>query len=223
MYKTVTHNVVEEHYDHPSMSQENALLPMYVMNEDTMMFRMDSRSLWAKYAWGLLNYGISMTADLPVKEQVEARMFKNARALGDFITPYYGISAGSRFSDILSAIGQTGIDAVKATLENETLDKLNAMWTDQIDILAKFLVELNPGNWPETLTTDYFGNIVGFWVDEIQARANKDSVADENAIDNLNKTVVVGVRNSVPTHKSSSWADIFSRGIIAQFPTLFAE
>lgn len=221
MYKTVTHNIVEEHYANPEMTSSSGL-PMYTMNEDTMMFRMDSRSLWAKFAWGLLNYGISMSANLPEKERVEARVSKNAQALGDFITPYYGMSAGVRLSGLLSAIGQVGIDVVKATKEGEKLEKLKLMWVDQIDSLAKFLVDLNPGNWPETLTKDYFSNLVTFWVDEITARAAKNGIADEIAIDNINKLIVLGVRNSVPTHKTSSWSDIFSRGIVAQYPTLFS-
>ena len=242
MYKKIVHNITEEHYDHPlateiksrmtkgnqritppEMLGPNDALPQFVMNEDTMNFRMDSRSLWAKYAWGLLNYGISMNAGLPVMEQVEARMFKNARSLGDFITPYYGISAGTRFSDLLSSIGQVGIDVVKATKEKESLDKYQTMWTDQIVLLAQFMNELNPSNWPKSTVTDYFTNLVTFWVDEIKARAANDANADEAAIENLNKLVVMGVPNSVPAHKASSLSDVFSRGIIAQFPSLFVE
>lgn len=231
MYKTITHNIVEEHYgqDHDAqlkyVNPQTGLtdyLPQFVMNENTMTFRMDSRSIWAKYAWGLLNYGISMNANLPMMEQVEARVFKNARALGDFITPYYGITAGGRFSELLSSIGQVGIDVVKATKENESLDKYKVMWADLISTLAEFLNELNPNNWPQVTTTDYLTNMVSFWVDEIQARATNDQIADEAAIESLNKLIVMGTPNSVPSHKASSLSDLFSRGIIAQYPALFA-
>ena len=222
MYKKITHNIVEEHFDHPlatelkkkmehtpvvpktQMLSLSDPLPQYVMNEASMVFRMDARSLWSKYAWGLLNYGISMAANLPIKEQVEARTFKNARALGDFITPYYGITAGNALSE-------------------ESLDKLRVIWTKLIDDLAELLHDLNPNFWPETLTRDYFTNMVEYWVDEITARAAKNTVADDEAIENLNKLMVFGVTNSVPSHKTSSYADVFSRGIIAQFPSMFSE
>jgi hypothetical protein len=231
MYKTITHNIVEEHYGQDQgerlkyVNPQTGLtdyLPQFVMNENTMTFRMDSRSIWAKYAWGLLNYGISMNAGLPVMEQVEARVFKNARALGDFITPYYGITAGLRFGDLLSSIGQVGIDVVKATKEKESLDKYKVMWADHIATLAEFLNELNPNNWPEVTTTEYLTNMVSFWVDEIQARAANNQSADEAAIESLNKLIVMGIPNSVPSHKASSLSDLFSRGIIAQYPALFA-
>ena len=241
MYKKITHNIVEEHFDHPlatelkkkmerpAIQKESPMLslsdplPQYVMNENTMTFRMDARSLWSKYAWGLLNYGISMSANLPVKEQVEARTFKNARALGDFITPYYGTTAGNKLSDVLTSICQVGVDVVKAVQEKEPLDKLQVMWVTLIDELAELLHELNPNYWPESLTRDYFSNMVSYWTAEIQARAAKDAAADEAAIEHLNKLMVFGITNSVPTHKSSGYADIFSRGIIAQFSSMFAE
>lgn len=241
MYKKITHNIVEEHFDHPLATElkkkmehtpvvpKNQMLslsdplPQYVMNEASMVFRMDARSLWSKYAWGLLNYGISMAANLPIKEQVEARTFKNARALGDFITPYYGITAGNALSDVLAGIGQIGIDVVKAVQEKESLDKLRVIWAKLIDDLAELLHDLNPNFWPETLTRDYFTNMVEYWVDEITARAAKNTVADDEAIENLNKLMVFGVPNSVPSHKTSSYADVFSRGIIAQFPSMFSE
>lgn len=241
MYKKITHNIVEEHFDHPlaselkkkmekpTIQQQSAMLslsdplPQYVMNETTMTFRMDARSLWSKYAWGLLNYGISMAANLPVKEQVEARTFKNARALGDFITPYYGITAGNALSDVLSSICQIGIDVVKAVQEKESLDKFHVMWATMIDELAELMHDLNPNFWPETLTRDYFTNMVKYWTDEIQARAAKNTAADDEAIENLNKLMVFGITNSSPKHKTSSYADIFSRGMIAQFSSMFAE
>lgn len=242
MYKKITHNIVEEHFDHPlatelkkkmdrpAMTHQNSQmltlsdpLPQYVMNENTMVFRMDARSLWSKYAWGLLNYSISMAANLPVKEQVEARTFKNARALGDFITPYYGITAGNELSNILTSISQVGIDVVKAVQEKESIDKFKVIWATLIDELAELMHDLNPNYWPETLTRDYFTNLVNYWVDEITARAAKDTTADDEAIEKLNKLMVFGITNSSPAHKTSSYADIFSRGMIAQFSSMFAE
>lgn len=239
MYKKIEHNIVEEHYAHPDMLSQmsdynmvgpaglkslgiNDQLPPYVMNESTMQFRMDSRTMWSKYAWGLLNYGISLNGNLPSTPQVESRMFKNSVALGDFITPYYGLSAGTKLGELLSNIGRIGIDAVKAIKSKEPLDTLQKSWAMEIDTLSKFMNELNPNNWPESLINDYFTNFVKCWVDQLQARAANDDIADAIAIDKINKIVITGISNIVPAHRSSSIADIFSRGIVAQFPSIFA-
>lgn len=239
MYKKISHNIVEEHFAEPPINQRPKLhtlvrpgngsltlddpLPEYVMNENTLNFRMDSRSIWAKYTWGLLNYGISLNGMLPSTDLVEARVIKNANAIGDFITPYYGVSAGTQVSKLLAGIGQVGIDVVKATKENEPLDTLHSMWNTLIGNLAELLHELNPSNWPESLISDYFLNLVNYWTKQIIARDSGDETADEAAIDHLYKLAVIGFTNSIPSHKISSLADSFSRGIIAQFPALFAE
>lgn len=239
MYKKISHNIVEEHYAEPrsaSRPQASSLnqlndgslglhdsLPSYVMNETSLNFRMDARSLWAKYTWGLLNYGISLNGSLPSTDLVEARVIKNAIAIGDFMTPYYGVTTGERVAKLLAGIGQVGIDVVKATKEHESLSTLMSMWETLIGQLAELFNEINPNNWPESLISDYFLNLTKYWTKQIIARDNKDEVADEAAIEHLYKVVVIGFSNSVPSHKISSLSDAFSRGIIAQFPALFAE
>lgn len=237
MYKKISHNIVEEHFDHPAVlpagmvqssyrpkQMANGQLPSYVMNEDTMLFRMDARSAWAKWVWSLLNYSISLNGNLPGTEQVKGRMHKNAVALGDFLIPYYGLTASRAVTTALIAIDDIGmhyVEALKAKESPAEIEKIVASWKPYIAALAKTMNELNPGNWPETLISDILDNLVKGWQDELTARARGDLVADEIAIDYLNKLVITGV----PDHQKfgfSSLADLFSRGIIAQFPNMFA-
>ena len=234
MYSRISHNIVEEQFNEPKKPSIQRLnnsftgsaynkLPEYVINENTLNFRMDARSLWAKYTWGLLNYGISLNGMLPNTELVESKIIKNAVAIGDFLTPYYGISAGEKVSKLLAGIGQVGIDVVKAVKENEKLDTLLSMWETLIDEISELFNELNPTNWPETLIRDYFSKLVKHWTEQIIARDRNDETSDELAVEQLYKLVVIGIVNSVPTHKISSLSDTFSRGIIAQFPDLFLD
>lgn len=237
MYKKITHNIVEEHFDHPATLPKNMLshsmsapvkagqLPSYVMNEETMRFRMDSRSAWAKWVWSLLNYSISLNGNLPGTDQVKGRMHKNAVALGDFMIPYYGLSASRAVTTALIAIDDIGmhyVEALKNNVSAEELAKIVESWKSYIANLAKLFNELNPNNWPELTVADIFTALVQGWQDELTARAKGDLIADEIAIDYLNKLVVTGVPDHV-TGGYSSLADLFSRGIIAQYPELFAE
>lgn len=235
MYKKISHNIIEEHYGHPSVlpagigNQSPALatgqLPSYVMNEATMQFRMDARSAWTKWVWSLLNYSISLNGNLPGTDQVKGRMHKNAVALGDFLIPYYGLSASRAVTTALIAIDDIGmhyVEALKAKAPPEEIARIVASWDPYVKDIAKLFNELNPNNWPELTMIDIFSNLVQGWQDELTARARNDLVADELAIDYINKLVVTGV----PDHASngfSSLADLFSRGIIAQFPSMFAE
>ena len=67
MYKVISHNIKEEHFEHPATLPRDMLpttmqiptdgeLPQYVMTETTMLFRMDARTAWMKWVFGLMNY-----------------------------------------------------------------------------------------------------------------------------------------------------------------------
>lgn len=226
MYKKITHNIVEEHFDHPAaLPREIAVglgapLPPNVMTESTMLFRMDARTLWSKYVWGLLNYGISLNNKLPGTDIVEARVLKNADAIGDFIVPYYGLAAGNQLSEILEKIARIGVDVVNLLKDKGTLNGSEKLWTDAAEELATFLNKLNPGNWPKDAVAEYIDTLLKFWVSEMQSRAKQDWKTSEMAIDNINQLVVTGISNNGKSFQGL--ADVFSRGIIAQFPDRFA-
>lgn len=251
MYKKITHNIIEEHFDHPATLPNGMLtamngtpmnaplvastpietnftatsgaLPPYVMNEQTMLFRMDARSAWAKWAFSIMNYAVSLNGDLPGTDQVKGRMHKTAIALGEFIIPYYGLTAANSLSTALIAINDIGmhyVEAMKAKKSSDELAKIAAAWIPYITDLAKVFNELNPTNWPTPLIQDIITNLVSAWQDQLTARAKGDIVADEIAIDRINKLVITGLPDHVK-HGFSSLADVFSRGIIAQYPGMF--
>ena len=236
MYKKITHDIVEEHYDHPStlpLAMRGRLssplkagqLPSYVMNENTMQFRMDARTAWAKWAWSLINYSISLNGNLPGTDQVKGRMHKNAVALGDFLIPYYGLSAARAMTTAIIAIDDIGmhyVEALKAGASKEELKAIAETWKPYIADVARLLNELNPNQWPESTVSDIFSGVIQAWQDQLLARAAGNIIAEGIAIDQLDKLVVTGVPDHV-TPGFSSLADVFSRGIIAQFPELFAE
>jgi hypothetical protein len=197
-------------------------LPPYTMTETTMMFRMDARTAWMKWAFSLLNYSISLNGGLPGTDQVKGRVHKTAVTLGDFIVPYYGLTAGNLLATSLIAINDIGMHYVEAIKAGRPTIDIVASWDQYVKDIAKLFNELNPNNWPESLIYDIFGNIVKAWQDQLTARHNGDIIADEIAIDYLNKIVISGVKEHMK-HGYSSLADLFSRGIIAQFPTMFAE
>lgn len=230
MYTTISHNIVEEHFDSPELRSSvldaslgmSDYLPGYVMNENTMQFRMDARTLWARWAYSLLNYAVSLNGDLAGTDQVKGRINKNAVALGELIVPYYGLTAGNLLSTSLIAIDDVGMHYVQAMKNNLPTEDIVKQWLPLVDNIAKLLNELNPNNWPVSLITDRFNGLVYAWQQQLTARANKDIVADEIAIDYIDKIVSTGIRDySKPRFRSI--ADIFSRGIIAQFPSLFVD
>jgi len=233
MYKIVTHDIREEHYDHSAVSSSDlkssfaksgsidVALPGAVINERTMIFRMDSRTLWTRYALGMINYTVSDLGNLPSTDKVEANLSRNAAGVGNFFIPYYGITAGTKIGDILSAMCKNGVK-VFASLRSgsKDIEVFKEIWYREAVALAEYLNELNPSQYPTDLITEMLVNLTNFWIDNFRARIAEDFAADAISLDNILKVAVIGIPNHV-NKGYSSIADILSRGVIAQFPLSF--
>lgn len=253
MYKKIIHEIIEEHYNDPAMipagiSQLNASsrmprpsstrltaspdttidkmlppLPALVINERSMIFRMDSRSLWTRYSLGMINYSVSSFGNMASTPAVERNLNRNAADVGTFFVPYYGITAGTKIGSLLTVILKNGVKVVETIKNNQTeIEVYKNIWSRQIDELADYLNQLNPGQYPRDLLAEMFTKLTNFWVEDFIARFTNDFAADSVALDNILKVSVTGIPNHV-NKGYSSIADILSRGVIAQFPFSFVD
>lgn len=232
MYKKITHDIVEEHLEYPLamptdmragiVSARDTLspLPAVVINEKTLVFRMDSRTLWTRYSLGMINYSVSSFGNLGSTPSVEKNLAKSAAAIGDFFIPYYGIKAGTKIGSLLTVISNNGTKVVETIKNKRDIAAYEVIWSKQIDELANYLNELNPSQYPVDLLTEQFNMLVNTWTADFKARYDGDFVTDSIALDSILKIAVSGIPNH--TNKGySSIADILSRGIIAQYPLSF--
>lgn len=196
-------------------------LPVLVINERTMTFRMDSRTAWNRFALGVINYSVSTIAETVNTPNVERNLYRNSSLIGDYFTPYYGITAGTKIGDYLISICKTTIAVVGVIKQKQTdITIFQNTWGQQIGDLAQYLNSLNPGQYPVDLLAELLTNLTIFWTKDFIARVNNDFAADAVALDNVLKVAVTGI----PDHANqgySSIADVLSRGIIAQFPLSF--
>jgi hypothetical protein len=231
MYKLIKHDIAEQHYMHPEVlppgMREQLLigqtpLPSVVINEKTLVFRMDSRTLWTRYSLGMINYSVSSFGNLGSTSSVEKNLAKAAAAIGDFFVPYYGIKAGTKIGSLLVVIANNGTKVVESIKNKRDIAPYTVIWSKQIDELASYLNELNPGQYPIDLLSEQFNSLVNAWTADFTARYNNDFVTDSISLDSILKIAVSGIPNH--TNKGySSIADILSRGIIAQYPLSFID
>jgi len=229
MYKRVSHNIQEEHYgmippgagtiDIPSQPILGQL-PALVINESTLTFRMDSRTIWTKFALGMINLSVAIQGNLAASTQVEGHLIKAASAVGDFFVPYYGMTAGYKIGSLLTAYARIGIDTIHAVKTGQDLSQFRTLWISPINELAEYLHELNPSQFPKELLIDMFTNLAAYWTDNIKARFGGDESATAISLDNISKLVITGIPNHI-NRGYSSIADVLSRGVIAQFPLSF--
>jgi hypothetical protein len=197
-------------------------LPSVVINERTLIFRMDSRTLWTRYSLGMINYSVSDFGNLSSTPQVEANLARNAADIGNYFVPYYGITAGTKIGNLLAVMVKNGVKVVQTVKVGGDYDVYKEIWFREITAVAEYFNELNPSHYPKDLLIEMFVNLTNFWVDDFKARINNDFAADTIALDNILKVAVIGIPNHI-NKGYSSIADILSRGIISQFPISFVE
>lgn len=234
MYKKITHDITEEHFSHPAVLPDHVAkammageftlsqpLPPAVMTEVTMTFRMDSRTLWTRYALGMINFSVSDFGNLASTDNVKNSLARNAAAIGTFFTPYYGLTTSDKISSLLNALTKNGEKIVEIIKSGQTdVAVYMDIWAKECAALAEYFNEINPNNYPKDLLTEMFINLTKAWRDDFVARYAKDFAADAVALDNILKIGVTGIPNHTRAGYSSI-ADVLSRGIIAQFPLLF--
>jgi hypothetical protein len=231
MYKKITHDIVEEHFDHTlvlpaevktTMPDMLTPLPAVVINEKTLIFRMDSRTIWTRYSLGMINYSVSSFGNLGSTPSVEKNLAKSGATIGEFFMPYYGIKTGNKIGSLLTVIANNGTKVVEAIKNKRDIAAYEIIWAKQIDELATYLNEINPSQYPVDLLTEQFSSLVKLWTEDFDARYAGDFITDSIALDNILKVAVSGIPNHV-NKGYSSIADTLSRGIIAQYPLSFVE
>jgi hypothetical protein len=219
------HKVVEkmidenEEYDVLTMDQYNEIVEKEneVMTQEAMTFRMDSRTLWARFVWGLLNYAIALNNSLDGKEQAEARIYKVVGQLGDLIRPYYDDATVRQFVDAISNFARITITVMQNTKAGIPIDGTADLWIKSVDDISTLLSTIDSKNWPKDAVKSYLDNIVNLLITSIKARDMRDWVTNETAIENLDKVIALGDKEK----DLISFADIFSAGIIDQYPKKF--
>lgn len=206
----------------PQLKNKIDPLPSVVINEKTLIFRMNSRTLWTKYALGLVNYAVSSVADLSTTHSVEERLTKSATLIGDYFIPYYGIRAGSDIGKLLTDIFETGVEVVEVAKSKGDIVPLQIKWAEQTKALAELFNKLNPGQYPVSLIEEMLQALTKLWTDNINARITKNIIMNAESIDGINKLVITGIANHV-NKGYQSLADVLSRGVIAQYPMSFLE
>jgi hypothetical protein len=220
---TVTHTITKEQYVNGRLVKPMASesLPVVVINEKTMTFRMDNRTLWTRYSLGMINFSVALYGNVD-SENVLENLKKAAAACGEYFTPYYGFNAAKKISSLLAVIVVNGSKVAEALKAKKDIVAYETIWDKQIDELATYLNELNPNYWPKDTLNEMFINLTALWVDDFKARLVKDFVADSIALDNIVKVAVSGIPNHI-NKGYTSIADTISKGIIAQSPLEFTN
>jgi hypothetical protein len=173
-------------------------------------FQMSSRNLWNDHAWRIRNYIVShinSTADL---ETATLWVVENIGDLANVVKLYYGDEAADKFSGILKRIVDRVVVKLQMAKSGESVSSMTDEDMEPLNDLAVFLDTANPMYWKKEVVLPILQKIFALWINQILARIAGEWNMDLQYTDEIHEHLL-------------KLADIFSAGIIGQFPNSFSS
>ena len=176
---------------------------------DAVTLKTNMRKLWEDHVIWTRNVILCIADELPGKSQAVKRLLQNQVDIGNLFKLYYGEEIGSRLTKLLFVHINTFAEVAQATKTNNTLvhDEANKRLVANADEISELLCKVNP-NWALTDMKMMMQEHLKITTDEAMQRINKNYDADVIAFDKTKKEIL-------------SMADMFTDGIIKQFPEKF--
>ena len=169
------------------------------------------RQLWEDRVTLTRNVILSEVDNEPGIDDDVTRMKANQVELGNAIKAYYGDYNGKQFTKLLNENITIGADLMIAARRGHTtaFDNAEMKWKQNANAICMFLNEVNPFWKVNDMRAMMYGQIL-YAADEITALKNNDPQAEEQAYTKAYFTTM-------------TLADMFSDGIIMQFPQRFQD
>jgi len=216
MYKKITHNIVEEHYDHPLAMEMKSTMEMTrtdsgfksTASSAAEQFRTRANSAWTTLGWRLRNLVESVWHDGGDIGAIGDQISKDIKNIRNGLTPFLSSGSLGNFEIGLETLVTDLANEIKAVKSGKDIRDLESKTTTAIATLAEYLESVNPKYWPKAAVVDIFTSLKNLYLDQVKFKLKRDWPAD---IDALNKSIAV----------LNQFADIFSSGIIKEFPNKF--
>jgi len=216
MYKKITHNIIEEHYDHPMAMEIKSTMnqtrtdPVIkpTVSSAAEQFRTQATATWTTLGWRLRNLIESIWHDGGDIATINDQISKDIKNIRNGLTPYFTSGILSNFEIGLETLVTDLGNEIKAVKSGKDTRELESKTTAAISNLAEYLESINPKYWPKAAVVDIFTNLKNHYIDQVKFKLKRDWPSD---IDSLNKSIEVLTR----------FADVFSSGIIKEFPGKF--
>jgi hypothetical protein len=173
------------------------------------------RALWEDHIVWTRQFIVSAATqggNLPDTDATLDRLLANQTDIGNAIKPFYGEAAGDALIELLREHILTAGDIIAAAKagDQQTVDAKAAAWYANGDEIATFLSEANPKHWPLRDMKAHMKSHLDLTLEEAVARLQGRYADDIKAYDKVHKDIL-------------EMADMLSGGIIAQFPSHFAN
>jgi hypothetical protein len=229
MYKRVTHNITEEHYDHPAAMEMMGVIthgninPMATTIKSTIsdpaianIVRRTVQSAFTHYSGRMRDLIIAISNTSGDLDTLSAAVANRTADICSMYTSYYPTEVSSQFTQHFTDFTTSAMElvvAVKDGVTNPTVAQTKN--TDSINGLAIQLSQTSPASYSIDSVTTMLNRIAMQWQTEIRSRKSGDWTSDIAAAQNVEELIISGSANT------TSFANSFANALFIDYPTRF--
>lgn len=226
MYKKITHNIIEEHFDYPvepatnGMTKVSAAWPMLPNNWNYISAM---RNQFNHFNNLLRSYTVSVIAGNADSEYIKTELMTSANEFNNFFEPYYGQTISLALITHLSGFATAFTDFVNAVNSGQDVSNVRSRVIEKLTDLVKSIYTANPQWWnvtnisPDVYVTTYAQALM----EQATARKAKNWAADTAATEAAVNIIANGPVYSSPFNGNLDFSNILANSIIRQFPQKF--
>jgi hypothetical protein len=125
--------------------------------------------VWAKLAWEIRSYVISVTSKFEDLVSIEARLKNLIDMIGVQLDP----KVAEQYYALLQRVVWSMLALIKSTMTTQDTVALRKEVVDSIIEMAKFMHELNPEVWSINMVVDVFTKVASAYELQATSRINK--------------------------------------------------
>jgi hypothetical protein len=179
------------------------------LSPKTQELRDKMRELWTDHGVWTHEYIVAVANNAPYITQVTDRLLQNQVDIGDAVAGFYGKSAGEKLTALLKEHILIAVDVVAAARDgnDKKLKDADKRWHKNADDISAFLSKANPA-WPKADMLKTINEHLSLTTKEAVARLKAKWSEEVKVYDEVRSQLL-------------QMADMFSDGIIKQYPAKF--
>jgi hypothetical protein len=231
MYKKITHNIIEEHYDHPTMAAaaiqcgntmtqgQRIMAGTFTnieYNPSAVALRMMSKDYFSNYLTYLRNYIVNkISGDAAATADAKKLIDQHQTKLMPLVNPFFAVADSQKIGTEFSNLTNRLVAVIDSLVENKDVAMAQTELRNQINTLSDTMYKLASIQWPRQSMVDLLTAFTGAIADQTQARMGKNWSLDSESLRRASDYLISGNTPDL------GLSEVLARGIISLRPNRF--
>lgn len=199
MYKRISHNIVEEHFDHPAAPELKSKLANTHGSEHPKRSGSNNRE-WAvlnrdisNFVGHVRNYVVSEIQSADDVDYIKNQVLSDVTDISRTIEKHYATNVSDAVLMHLTSVVTSLVSLIAAAKSAKDIEPYKTIVLSHVAELATVLADANPSKWGLNANVKgYLDQYVGYLAEQINARLAQDWAADEMAMTRANNLMCNG-------------------------------